>query len=52
MTKEEHTLGKALMGTIAITLVGLLIAFFMLGEKTIPINYMDDVVTKETKNIS
>ena len=52
MTEEEHAFGKALMGVIAIILCGLLIAFSMLGQKTIPVNYMDDVVNEETKNIS
>lgn len=52
MTEEEHAFGKALMGIIAIVLCGLLIAFSMLGEKTIPINYIDDVPSEETKNIS
>ena len=52
MTEEEHTFGKALMGIIAIVLVGLFVAFTMLGEKEIPINYIDDVVNEETTNIS
>ena len=52
MTEEEHTFGKALMGVLLMVLCGLLIAFGMLGEKTIPVNYMDAVSSEETKNIS
>tara|TARA_Y100000389_G_C17240166_1_gene402663 strand:- start:414 stop:572 length:159 start_codon:yes stop_codon:yes gene_type:complete len=52
MTEEEHAFGKALMGIIALVLCGLLIGFSMLGEKTIPINYMDAVPSEKTKNIS
>ena len=52
MTEEEHMLGKAIMGIIALVLCGLLIGVSMLGQKTIPINYRDDVVNEETKNIS
>ena len=56
MTDEEHAFGKALMGVILMVLCGLLIAFGMLGEKTIdktiPVNYMDAVSSEETKNIS
>jgi len=54
MTEEEHAFGKALMGVLLMVLCGLLIAFGMLGEKTItiPVNYMDAVSSEETKNIS
>jgi len=52
MSEEEHMLGKAIMGIIAMILCGLLLAFSMLDQKTVPINYMDDVVNEETTNIS
>ena len=51
MTEEEHMLGKAIFGIIAMVLVGLFVAFTMLGEKEIPINYIDDVVNESTKKI-
>ena len=54
MTEEEHMLGKAIMGIIAMVLTLLVVGFAMLGEMTnkdIPINYMDDVVNESTKNI-
>ena len=52
MTEEEHMLGKAIMGIVAFVLVGLFVAFTMLGEKEIPINYIDDVVNESTKKIA
>ena len=52
MTEEEHMLGKAIFGIIAMVLVGLFVAFTMLGEKEIPINYLDDVVNESTKKIA
>jgi preprotein translocase subunit SecY len=52
MTEEEHMLGKAIFGIIAMVLVGLFVAFTMLGEKEIPINYIDDVVNESTKKIA
>ena len=51
MTEEEHMLGKAIFGIIAMVLVGLFVAFTMLDEKEIPINYIDDVVNESTKKI-
>tara|TARA_R100000951_G_scaffold115489_1_gene123733 strand:- start:2256 stop:2423 length:168 start_codon:yes stop_codon:yes gene_type:complete len=54
MTEEEHMLGKAIMGIIAMVLTLLLIGFFILGkmaDKDVPSNYLDDVVNEETKNI-
>ena len=54
MTEEEHMLGKAIFGIIAMVLTLLVVGFAMLGEMTnkdIPINYMDDVVNESTKNI-
>jgi preprotein translocase subunit SecY len=50
MTEEEHMLGKAIFGIIAMVLVGLFVAFTMLGEKEIPINYMDDITNLKTKD--
>ena len=55
MTEEEHMLGKAIMGIIAMVLT--LLGFAMLGEihkeqpiKEVPIYYMDDVTRPETKD--
>jgi hypothetical protein len=54
MTEEEHMLGKAIMGMIAIILTLLLFGFAMLGEmhKEVPIYYMDDITNLETKDIA
>ena len=54
MTEEEHMLGKAIFGIIAMVLTLLLLGFAMLGEiayKDVPVNYLDDVVNESTKNI-
>ena len=51
MTEEEHMLGKAIFGIIAMVLTLLVVGFAMLGEKEIPINYIDDVVNESTKKI-
>ncbi len=57
MTEEEHMLGKAIMGIIAMVLTLLVVGFAMLGEihkeqpiKEVPIYYMDDVTRPETKD--
>ena len=58
MTEEEHMLGKAIMGIIAMVLTLLVLGFAMLGDfadienKDIPINYLDDVVNESTKKIA
>lgn len=54
MTEQDHKFGKALMGLIAMVLVGLLIGFFWMAEepKAVPINYIDDVRTDEISNIT
>ncbi len=53
MTEQEHEFGKALMGLIAMVLVGLLIGFFWMADKpkAVPI-YIDDVSTDEISNIT
>lgn len=57
MTEEEHMLGKAIMGIIAMVLTLLVLGFAMLGEmykeqpiKDVPIYYMDDVTKPEAKD--
>ena len=52
MTEEEHMLGKAIMGIIAMVLTLLLFGFAMLGEmhKEVPIYDMDDITNLETKD--
>lgn len=52
MTEEEHMLGKAIFGIIAMVLVGLFVAFTMTGENEIPINYIDGVVNESTERIA
>jgi len=54
MTEQEHEFGKALMGLIAMVLVGLLIGFFWMADKpkAVPINYIDDVSTDDVSNIT
>ena len=50
----QHIEGKAVIGLIAMVLVGLLIGFFWIADKpkAAPINYIDDVSTDEVSNIS
>ena len=52
MTEQEHELGKAIMGGIAILLVIILAGYALLNDsKNPPLEYFDDVSSIESENL-